>query len=182
MKPLQWVIEKSNGAPGSDQHLAHKLEFALNPPPIFSSVLNWSKERECSLEMFTRAVKERDWAFFCKVGNGFKALKENDLNRSLEPRYFLFLAYDFLSRNRTSKPAKNEVVALGKRIWAIARLTRRTPKLPLPSDEPKLGKKIELEIGALPKQNYTRLLKDLGLDDLPHAKPGPKTTGPIRRR
>jgi hypothetical protein len=186
MKPefvTEWLRKYHFGEPGSKQNLAHMFGSALVGGLVLKRAPDAHNEQQREqmqrdYESWTKillcAIGERNSAFFRDLADGLDALKENALSFSSEPRRFLADGYMHCSEKGTRVPTKSEVIAMAKRLWAVARLTHCATARPDIQYDQKSEEKIAAEIKRLPDQKWCRHFKSLGLSSLPSAKPGPK--------
>src|SRR5262249_13611166 len=93
----------------------------------------------------------------------------------LDRRHLVEIGYIYCCRNGNDRPPMNEVVAMAKRYWALLLLKRRPTVDPSKKYEPEFEERIAAKIAGFPPEvKWNRYLRAIGLEDLPHGKPGPK--------
>jgi hypothetical protein len=168
--------ELTVGKIGSNQYLAFRIRFALNPIKIWGMSAPSEKERQWAIDLLAKAWENYDFDFIRGQLDGLEKLRLSDSARSRDPRFFLSRAYNFLQRTKGVLPFRLETISLAKRLWATANLTRHLPDLPLPEYEPAIERKISREMNKLPRQKWSRHFHALGLEFSP-AKRGRKPKG-----
>jgi hypothetical protein len=175
-----WLKERFLGASGSAQLLAQTLKHSLMAAELLSFgplPAPICQEIEHNFGLAIELLINGDSKFYRTIADGLEACENNDPLKPEEPRIFLCLAARYYeNQDPDHLPTKNQVVALAKRIWALARLRGGIKEaLGLLSQplEPALEKQIAAKIKDLPQVKWSRALRVLA-QQLPCAKPGPK--------
>jgi hypothetical protein len=151
---------------------------------VGSADLHHSGVLDTYREKVAKAIIEWNSDFFREIAEAMDFAER----RQLEPRRFIFLAMRELLFRRSSfgEITKRDVRRLAQRWWAIERLrrsngyARREKELELlgalrSEVNPTIERAIQKEIEILPQQDWTRLFKKAGLQDL-RADPGGQPT------
>jgi len=177
--PILWAYNLQCGKPGSAARLASDLRETFAEAATLSrpgmSEGNISRIRldfKNAISQIAKAFKEHDSSFFRRLADGLDQLpNNNNPEKNHSPISCLFAAY---SHCCLDSPTTGKVIEVAKRIWALRRVTGNLDIDPGHVGDTTFERKVAREIRQLPAQRWTDHLRELGLDDLPTSKPGPK--------
>jgi hypothetical protein len=167
----EWLQKYHYGKPGSEQNFAHAVGSALLGSVLLRHVHGAYDEQQqqiyrdyevCFKDMLS-AIAVRNSAYFRRLADGLDALKANAPSSSLDPRLYLAHAYVHCCEKGRRLSTKSEVIAMAKRLWAVARLTACSTVRPEIQYDQEFEQKISAEIERLPEQKWYRHFKCLGL-------------------